>query len=64
MMSESKEVIKKYFNKNKKLCWWDMLKGHRSQIKELQMAKAKQQTEVTLDFNQKHKVSTDEFILI
>lgn len=40
-----------------------MLKGHRSQIKELQMAKAKQQTEVTLDFNQKHKVSADEFIL-
>lgn len=33
-------------------------------MKELQMAKAKQQSEVTLDFNPKHKVSADEFILI
>lgn len=41
-----------------------MLKGHRSQMKELQMAKAKQQSEVALDFNLNHKASANEFILI
>lgn len=38
-----------------------MLKGHRSQMKKLQMAKAEQQNTVVFDSNPKYKVGIHEF---